>query len=209
MGRPVGSRSPEFAAKREALARRVLDHLIATGDPDISARSLAAACGVTPPTLVHYFGGRVGALKAAFEAAGRAGKEHLAFTIGADLGDVRTSLLTVLRYLVDGWEQYGVGTLNAVGLGAGLGEASLGPVYIEQMLEPTLQGFEARLARHVATGELVAADLRLAALQLVGPLILALLHQHQLGGRACRPLDVPTLIEAQVDAFLRLYGQDA
>ncbi|WP_437929371.1 hypothetical protein WMF37_08890 [Sorangium sp. So ce291] len=47
-----------------------------------------------------------------------------------------------------------------------------------------------RLARHVAAGELAPCDLRHAALALLGPLLLALLHQGPLGGRVCGPLDL-------------------
>ncbi|MEM9455316.1 MAG: TetR/AcrR family transcriptional regulator C-terminal ligand-binding domain-containing protein [Myxococcota bacterium] len=206
MGRPTGSRNPGFEQKRAQLAEAILEHLLRTGISPVSLRELAAACEVTPPTLRHYFGDRDGALEAALRAAHRAGEEHMAYTIGADLGDVRTALVATLRYLVDGWVNYGVGRLNALGIGAGLDHERLGPAYVAELLEPLLQSFEARLARHVASGELAVPSLRVAALQLVSPLVMALLHQHQLGGHACRPLDVDALVEPHVDAFLRIYA---
>ncbi|MEX1365816.1 MAG: TetR/AcrR family transcriptional regulator C-terminal domain-containing protein [Nannocystaceae bacterium] len=180
-----------------------------TGNAEASLRELATACEVTPPTLRHYLGVRAGASEAALQAAHRGGESHIAFTVGAELGDVDTALRRVLRYMVEGWVRYGVGRLNTVGIAAGLAHRRLGPAYIDEILEPMLHSFEARLARHVATGELVVPDLRVAALQLVSPVVLGLLHQNELGGRQCRPLDVDALVDAQVDAFLRVYAPPA
>jgi len=184
----------------------MLQHLLEDGAAGASIRELASACGVTPPTLRHYFGTHDGAVIAAFEVARRAGAEHIAFTATAEFDDVRAALLGVLRYMVSGWIDFGVGRLNALGLAAGLASADVGPAYLDKILEPLLHGFEARIARHVALGELEVPDLRIAALQLVGPVVLALLHQRQLGGAACRPLALDRLIELQVDGFLAAYG---
>ncbi len=205
MGRPLGSRSPDFEAKREALAERIMGHLIVAGAAGVSLRELAQACEVTPPTLRHYFGDLDGALIAAFELAKRAGAEHIAYTATAEYPDVRSALLGVLNYLLLRWRE-GVGRLNAIGLASGLARERVGPAYVNEILEPTLHGFEARIARHVALGELAVPDLRMAALQLVGPLLLALLHQTELGGADSRPLDVERLVELQVDAFLAAYA---
>ena len=93
-----------------------------------------------------------------------------------------------------------------LGLQIGLGHATLGPAYVSELLEPTLQAFEARLALHVARGELHVADLRQAALALLGPIVLALLHQRELGGQRCRPLDLRRLAAAQLADFLQLHA---
>lgn len=207
MGRPAGSRNPDFEAKREALARGVLEHLLARGASSASLRELASACGVTPPTMRHYFGGRSGALVAAFDMAQQHGAEHLLHTVNAELGGLRATFEGLLRYFVSGWRDYGVGRLNAVGISAGLADEGLGQVYLGRVLDPLLQAYEARIALHVAAGQLEVPDLRAAALQLLAPVLLALLHQDELGGGECRPLDVDALVGAQVDAFLRLYGR--
>lgn len=206
MGRPRGSRNPDFEAKRTALADLLLDHLMSEQGADVSLRALASACGVTPPTLRHYFEDREGALLAAFGAARRRGAEHVAHTATAEFEHPELALRALLRYLVEGWQDHGVGRLHALGLAAGISNEMLGPRYLDDMLEPLLQAFEARIAVHVARGQLQVSSLRHAALQLLAPIVLALLHQHELGGQHTRPLSIGELIDAQVSAFMRLYA---
>ena len=205
MGRPEGRTNADFDAKRDALAMRLLGALT-DGGAGASLRELAGACEVTPPTLRHYFGDRVGCVRAALAMARRLGSEHLLRTASADLGDAATALRRALDDLRRGWIEHGVGRINEFGLQAGLGDAALGPVYVDEILEPTLQAFEARISLHVARGELRVGDLRLAALALVGPILLALLHQQQLGGRGCRPLDLERAISTQLADFLELHA---
>lgn len=205
MGRPEGRTNADFDAKRDALAMRLLGALT-EGGAGASLRELAAACEVTPPTLRHYFVDRDGCVRAALAMARRLGAEHLLRTASADLGDAATALRTVLDELRRGWLDHGVGRINELGLQAGLGDAALGPAYVEEILEPLLQAFEARISLHVARGELRVGDVRHAALALVGPVVLGMLHQQQLGGRGCRPLDLERTVAAQLADFLRLHA---
>ena len=208
MGRPEGRTNADFDAKRDALALRVLGAL-SEGEAGASMRELAAACEVTPPTLRHYFGDRDGAVRAALAMARRLGSEHLLRIATADLGPARPALAAALDDLLRGWIDHGVGRLHELGLQVGLGHASLGPAYLEEILEPTLQAFEARVALHVARGELAVADIRHATLALIGPLVLSLLHQRDLGGQRCRALDLRKLAAAQLADFLQLHAAAA
>ena len=79
--------------------------------------------------------------------------------------------------------------------------------YLNDVLEPTLQALEARLAGLVAQRAIVECDTRHAALMLLSPLLLALLHQRDLGGTRCRPLSIPALIDEHVKVFVRAYRQ--
>ena len=44
-----------------------------------------------------------------------------------------------------------------------------------------------------------------AASQLLAPVLIAVLHQHALGGTQCRPLHLPGFVANHLDAFLRAY----
>jgi hypothetical protein len=119
--------------------------------------------------------------------------------------DVRASLTEALQRLALGWVKFEVGKLHGFAMAVGLAERRLGPSYVNRVLEPPLQAFEALLRRHVELGNLKVPDLRHAALTLLGPVLLALLHQHELSGASQRPLDVEALVVAHVDTFLRAW----
>ncbi len=48
-------------------------------------------------------------------------------------------------------------------------------------------------------------EIRAAALAFLSPVIVALLHQHDLSGARCRPLDIPALLERHVERFVEAY----
>lgn len=120
-------------------------------------------------------------------------------------GDVRRSLLTMLQGLKTAWFEHGVGRMHSMSLAAGLVTEPLGPSYVNFLLEPMLESGETRLRRHLERGELCECNVRYAALHLLGPVVLALLHQDSLGGAACRPLDLDDFLKRHVEAFLRAY----
>ena len=84
---------------------------------------------------------------------------------------------------------------------------ALGPAYIDHILEPTLAVVEQMLEIWRERGEVDVPDLRTAALGLLAPVVLAMLHQRGLGGVNCRPLDVDAFLDAHVDGFLRGYAR--
>ncbi len=74
------------------------------------------------------------------------------------------------------------------------------------LLEPTLHSAEARIALHMAQGEIGACDVRVAAVELVAPVVVVLLHQRSLGGVSVRQLDVNAFLDEHVARFLRAFG---
>jgi AcrR family transcriptional regulator len=205
MSRVKGSRNADYAQERERLLAAVRPRLLAPDGAQASFRELAAAAGVSVPTLRHYFGTRESLLKEVMAAMHRDGGPYLLAAATEPHGPARESLRWYLDQLLVGWG-FGVGDMTAFGLAAGLRQTELGPAYVQELLEPTLQAAESRLARHVADGELRRCDVRHAALSLVCPVLMALLHQHQLSGTRCRPLDMGRLVEEHLDAFLRAYA---
>ena len=205
MARVRGSRNADHDEARERLLASVRARLLEPDGAQASFRELAAAAEVSVATLRHYFGTREALLKEVMAAMHRSGGPYLLAAATEPHGPARESLRWFLAQLVEGWG-YGVGDMTAFGLAAGLRQAELGPAYVQELLEPTLQAAEARLARHVADGELRRCDVRHAALALVSPVLLALLHQRQLSGARCRPLDLERLVDDHLEAFLRAYG---
>ena len=207
MSRPLGTRNPAFEERRRQLAEAAAGALLGPDGGAASFHSLVAATGASASVLQHYFGDYEGLIVAAFTAAHEQGAPYL--QVMADPGDLpfTESMTIAAAFLAQGWSM-GVGTLQAAGLVHGLGHPKLGPAYVDQLLEPTVQAVEARLGVHRDRGELPAeVDLRFAALSFVSPLFLALMHQGALSGRSCRPLDLEAFAAAQVRAFVQGWGR--
>lgn len=209
MGRNKGSRNKDFEEERRAIAERTAGFFFSGASEVPSFRELAKIAGVTPTTLRHYFPTRDHLLVAALEIAHESGREEIARSAGRgeELPPLGASMTGYLNHFVFGFHA-GVGNLFSFGLTAGLGNANVGPAFVGQVLEPTLVALEERLVVHRARGELAPCDTRLAALSLVSPVLVALLHQFPLGGATCRPLDVQAVIGEQVERFVRAYGNE-
>lgn len=201
MGRPHGTHNPDYESNRAQLLRLLQAHL-AGGGALASFRELAEAAGVSVSTLRHYFGTRERLVSTVFAEANTSALRHLHQVATGPLTGVEESLGWYLEFLLDGLTRHGALGLHEVGLINGLGQSELGRAYLTEVLEPTLQALEARLARHMAAGHLAMGDTRVAALALVGPLLLAALHQKSLGGRACRPLDLKAMMRTHLAGWL-------
>jgi AcrR family transcriptional regulator len=209
VGRRRGSKNADYAEVRDAILLRLVEHVGLSGRFHLSFRELAQAAEVTPSTLRHYFGDRQGVLGATFARIHQGGTPFIAAAATEEHGPAPASLAWFLANVRLGWERFGVGKAHAFGLTEGLGDGRLGQGYLTHLLEPTLQAAEARLARHVAQGELGRCDVRHAALALLAPVILALLHQQALGGTAVRPLDVDAFVADHLARFLRAHAPGA
>lgn len=206
MGRPAGTRNRGYEEKREALAQSVGSALIAEDGSAASFRQLASAAGVSVPTLRHYFGDHDGTVAAGLQALSQQGAQYVRQARDPGELPVRESIHTFLTQISAAWQRFGVGRAHAAGLVLGLKNRAHGPEYLEALLEPTLQAVEARIAVHQERGELRPAEPRVVGLALMGPVILALLHQNELYGSRCRPLELESYLDAHVDGWLRGYA---
>lgn len=204
MSRTKGAQNANHAQRRSMLINRLRMRLAARVGGPASLRELAAAAQVSVPTLTHYFGSRDDIIAAVLEHSREAGQPHLAAAAMPD-GPFARSVRQLLAYSAMGYD-VGVGELHVIGLTEGVGNPKLGPSYVEQILEPSLKAVEERLAGHVNAGDMRNADLRHAALALLAPLLIAQLHQGQLGGSECRKLDLDSFIDDHAAAFVRAYG---
>ncbi|UUL84053.1 hypothetical protein [Sphingomonas qomolangmaensis] len=154
--------------------------------------------------MSHYFGRRDDVVRAVMEDDLRQGAEPLA-TLARPTGPFSTSIADAVSHVATGL-RHGVGTMFSVGLTEGLRHAELGPVFLGSALEPTLAAIEARLTAHINAGDMRAVDPRGPAIALVSPLLIAFLHQHELGGSDVRPLDLDALCQEHTAAFVRAWG---
>lgn len=207
MGRPAGSRNEGYDERRAALAAAVVPRLTANDGPQASLAELASAAGVSVPTVKHYFGDRSGLVAAALRTMGQSGAFHVERSKVPTQASFAGSMRDLARDIAVAWRQFGVGRVFGAALAVGIHDALAGPGTVDGVVEPTVQAIEARIAAHVARGDVVidAADIRLCALQFLSPLLVALLHQQELGGAACRPLDVDAFVDAHVDRFVRAW----
>lgn len=198
--------SERFTRRKAELTQRVLDHLLSSAASDTSFRGLAAAAGVTRPTLAHYFGDHGGVLQAAVALAGERGRVWTRLVAEGPEGPPEQILPMMLKWLAMGWGD-GLGRLHRIGLLHGLADPAVGAVYRQCIHDPSLAAFAARLQRHQAQGALHVPDPVQAAYALVCPVLMMLLAQHQLGGnQQPNPTDTSAFIEAHVAAFLRAYA---
>jgi AcrR family transcriptional regulator len=205
MPRPSGHRNADYEATRAALLTRLHDALLKADGVRLSFRQMSDAAGVSSTTLRHYFQSREQVIAEVLALSHRAGLPYLHAAATQPTPALRPSLHWFLDYVVQGWRA-GVGAVHGLGLTEGIGHSALGPAYVTEILEPSLQAAETRLARHVAAGELAPCDVRQAAIALLGPLLVALLHQDSLGGTRCRPLDLDAFCREHIKRFVRAFA---
>lgn len=205
MARPKGKRNADYVAKRDALAAKMANRIALPLGAGSSLRELAAAAEIGLPTLRHYFGDRDGAIGAAMGQMRLRGEPWLAMARDAQVDlPVAASTRWFLGLYATGWQR-GLGTMLCEAMAAGVDQPALGPAFVDALLEPTLAATEHRLAHHAARGE-IAGDLRHAALQLLCPVLLGLMHQHTLSGSRCRPLDLDAFLDDHVARWVRAWS---
>ena len=205
MPRPKGLRAAGFDEKRRELLGRIRDRLGQAGATHASWRELAAAAGVGLSTMTHYFGKRDEVVRAVLEQE-RSDSGPQLERLAQPGTDFATSLADAADEIVMHLHERGGGSLT-IGLINGLAHPELGPVALDNLVEPWLAALEQRLAAHVEQGDMANVQPRHAALAFASPLIVAHLHQEQLGGKQRRPLDLNALAATHIAAFIRAYGK--
>jgi AcrR family transcriptional regulator len=176
-----------------------------------SLRQLAESAGVTVPTLRHYFGGRPEVMTAILEAYHQAGARRLQ-ALSAPPGDLEASIRDFAHSLlmaVQAPRDVKLGDVFAISIAEGLLDEAIGPAALRYIVDPSVDVLQTRLRAHIDRGEMIETDTRAAALMLLSPLLLAILHQQHMGGATCNPADLPRLADEISDAFLRAYRAPA
>ncbi|WP_374471126.1 TetR/AcrR family transcriptional regulator [Phenylobacterium sp.] len=211
MPRPKGARDSDYDQKRAALLERMTRRIMRREVARPSLRQLAEAAGVTVPTLRHYFGGRAEVMTAILEAYRQAGGRRLEMLATPEVPfeeSIRQFAFSLLM-AVQMPREVKLGDVFAVSIAEGLLDEKIGPAALEHIVDPSVDVLQARLRHHIARGEMIEADTRAAALMLLSPLLLAILHQQHMGGATCNPADLPKMTEELCAAFIRAYKAPA
>jgi len=208
--RAKGVKNADYEAKRRELLDRMLPRFARLDLERPSLRQLAAAAEVTAPTLQHYFGDRTGVVAALLEEYRRRGERRLEAVARADgafprsMRDFAVSLVRGMQARAEG--QVRLGDVMAASLCEGLADPQVSPLALGHVIDPAIDALVMRLEAHAARGEIIDADLRAAALMLLSPLLLGVLHQDQMGGAASRTIELEVLAEQVSAAFVRAYA---
>jgi AcrR family transcriptional regulator len=205
MARKPGDRNRDFEKKKEQILD-VLELRVTQEDGHrLSMNEMALAADVSLSTLRHHLGSREELLTTLLARQGSRGARYLAMVTAEPTTGLEESLRSTLHQVVIGLE-HGLAETLAHGLSVGLRDPTVGPAFLNNLLEPVLQSMEVRLGHHQQRGELIPADLRVAALGLLAPVVLGALHQRGLCGDQVRPLSLHYLVDMQVTHFVRAYG---
>lgn len=207
MPRTKGVRNPDYESKRAELLDRMLPRFVRRDLERPSMRQLAAAANVTVPTLEHYFGRRIDVVTALLDEYRKRGEARLRMVASAE-GDFESSMQAFAHGLVFGMQAGGavrLGDVIAVSLAEGLADPRLGAPALNSIIDPAIDALRERLDHHVANGEMIATNTRAAALMMISPLLMAVLHQDQLGGCNTNPLPLQWLAKEVSASFVRSY----
>lgn len=170
---PSAAKSPDAARRSDRSRRAILDAALAlvgeVGYNKLTIEAIAARAGVGKQTIYRWWPSKAAVLlDASLALAGEAAEGEWAFP---DTGDLAADLKTVMRATVDEFADERYAAPARALTAAGATDPELGARFTEQLLEPQLALYEARLRTAREAGQLPAdTDLRLMVEMLVGPL---------------------------------------
>lgn len=211
MPRAKGVKNADYDAKRRELLDRMLPRFASLDLERPSLRQLAVAAEVTAPTLQHYFGDRTGVVAALLEEYNRRAQDRLG-VVSRPSGAFTGSMREFADSFVFGMQAGAgvrLGDVMAAALCEGFADPQVSPLTLIHIVDPAVDALAARLQEHVDRGDMIRADVRAAALMLLSPLLLAVLHQDQMKGRDSRRIELSDLAEQVSAAFVRAYAAPA
>ncbi|MGW7140359.1 TetR/AcrR family transcriptional regulator [Streptomyces xanthophaeus] len=170
------TRTPDATRRSDRSRRAILDAALAlvgeVGYNKLTIEAIAARAGVGKQTIYRWWPSKAAVLlDASLALAGEAGEET-DWTGFPDTGDLAADLKHVLRATVDEFNDEKYEAPARALTAAGATDPELGARFTEQLLEPQLALYEARLRTAQEAGQLAPdADLRLTVETLVGPLM--------------------------------------
>lgn len=173
--RTSDGKAPDPARRSDRSRRAILDAALAlvgeVGYNKLTIEAIAARAGVGKQTIYRWWPSKAAVLLDASLALFGDAETEAGLTGFPDTGDLAADLKLVLRMTVDQFndEKYDAPTRALTAAGAT--DPELSARFTEQLLEPQLALYEARLRVAREAGQLAAdVDLRLTVEMLVGPL---------------------------------------
>ena len=201
-GRPQGTKNPDYESNRCELVSKLKRCCLATPHVKLRLRDMAAGCGVSVPTLKHYFADRQRIVRAILEQSHIDGRRFIDETRKPQ-GTLNKWIVGEIEKFFHAFHNFGLDRLNSWGITEGLTTAESGPDYLQFFLEPALQSLEKGLEHYQSQGQFSQKiNCRFAALSLLAPCILLEMHQNSLGESKVRPADISEFIHQHSNQFL-------
>lgn len=204
--RPRGSRNASYDKRRAELLERLTLRLCNRETKWPTMRELAAAANCSVSTLSHYFGRREDVVRAVLHHIAVGTEDQLAATRMPE-GPFEASVHAAAGRAAAALHDPAIARMLAMGLIEALSASVLGPSFLGTMLDPFVAALAERLDVHVAAGEMRPVDTRMAAMDIISPILLAALHQRELGGAGCNPLDAAAHATHVADGFVAAYAR--
>jgi AcrR family transcriptional regulator len=187
MPRPSGARNHDFEVKRTALLDTLTEFALNSGVQRPSLRQFAMAAKQSEPTLRHYFVDRQGlVIEIIRNIAVRS--EQIWALVRAPAKDPAAAVSEFTKMAAISFREGMFARSHAFALVEGLADRVVGRVYLESMLEPSLNAFSQKLAA-TPGGPRDKSHLLAATLAATGPLFMLALHQNLLEGREHFPME--------------------
>ncbi|MFG2663582.1 TetR/AcrR family transcriptional regulator [Streptomyces sp. NPDC048387] len=168
------SKLPDSGRRSERSRRAILDSALAlvgeVGYDKLTIEGIAARAGVGKQTIYRWWSSKAAVLlDASLALAGEAGREA-DWSGFPDTGDLAADLKSVLRATADEFADPRYEAPLRALTAAAATDPELGARFTEQLLEPQLVLYEARMRAAQKAGQLAAdADVRLVVEMLLGP----------------------------------------
>ncbi len=206
MARPSGKRNSDYLDRRKELLEDAIARLLDECQNRPSLRALADAAGVSLPTIVHYFGSRIQLLESVFQLLEEGGRPYLDH-VREPSGTFSTSIRELVQFIADGFKDGALVAIHSLGLMEGIRNDKVGPLYLEHLLEPTIEAIGVRLQKHINRGEMRRVNVRYAANALLSPMLGVFLHQKELSGQKSYPVEIDAFLRSHSTGFVRGYAK--
>ncbi|MEU9419139.1 TetR/AcrR family transcriptional regulator [Streptomyces sp. NPDC051000] len=169
------AKAPDAARRSDRSRRAILDAALdlvgEVGYNRLTIEAIAARAGVGKQTIYRWWPSKAAVLLDASLALAGEAEADVEWAGFPDTGDLARDLKHVLRATVDEFNDEKYGAAARALTAAGATDAELGARMTEELLEPRLALYEARLRTAREAGRIAPdADLRLTVELLVGPL---------------------------------------